>query len=541
MTASAVVVGWKADGDLDLRPSLDILFVRLTNPARDVQLDGLPLNVVPIVMRTDLVTVQLLNGNKVSITRQQVPVLLNFAITDYGAQGQNRPRNAVDLRNCANYKAFYVALSRSVTSAGLIILSDFSPNIDKIQGGIEGWARQEYRELEVLGEITKLKHEGRLPKSIEGHRRNVVIRQYQVWAGLNNAPKNIHKAITWSAKSPMKQLLPVIDSAWEILVDDRKATGSEKVSKKKAFIERVYVPALGSTSIVRKRTIDDDGASHPSKRAKPGADSMPVLPVGFKQDDENFSCAYDTMFNILHSIWNTQDSTWKKLFRKLNAPMRVLSDSLQRHKAGRVPLVAVRNQVQTVLNTADVTMFPRGASECYINNLALCLSSSKADLQRTTTTCVSCGFATQSEALATYFIDCNSAICRSTSECVIQHFKSMVPAGCLRCHANASRVLRYDETPDFLMLALSMQNANVSLHVSVKHIVSNRILHLRGVIYFADSHFTARVVTVDHNVLFYDGAQNNGTPTFDGKLMTIDQKDWTSRNGTVAVMAIYSK
>ncbi|KZP22501.1 hypothetical protein FIBSPDRAFT_738893, partial [Athelia psychrophila] len=262
------------------------------------------------------VTVELLNGNKVNINRQQVPVLLHFAITDYGAKGQNLPRNAVDLRNCSNYRAFYVALSRSVTSAGLIILSDFTPNIDKIQGGIEGWVRQEYRELEVLNEITKLRHEGHLPEAINGHRRNVLIRQYQSWNGLKSAPKHIHKAIIWSEESPMKMLLPVVDAPWEILADNKKSAGAEKVSTKKAFIERVYVPALGSTSLIRKRNADDDGEPGPSKKAK--VDDVATIPAGFKQDDDNFSCAYDAMFVILLRIWYGNDTTWKRLFRKLN-------------------------------------------------------------------------------------------------------------------------------------------------------------------------------------------------------------------------------
>ncbi|KZP05531.1 hypothetical protein FIBSPDRAFT_700891, partial [Athelia psychrophila] len=124
-SANTVVVGWSADGDLANRPTLNTLFVELVNPTRNVQLEGLPLNVVPLVKRSDPVEVVLLNGNHLCITRKQVPVLLNFAVTDYRSQGQNRDRNPVDLQNCATYRGFYVALSRSTMSDGLIILSDF--------------------------------------------------------------------------------------------------------------------------------------------------------------------------------------------------------------------------------------------------------------------------------------------------------------------------------------------------------------------------------------------------------------------------------
>ncbi|KZP03127.1 hypothetical protein FIBSPDRAFT_915371 [Athelia psychrophila] len=155
-SANTVVVGWSADGDLANRPTLNTLFVEL--------LEGLPLNVVPLVKRSDPVEVVLLNGNHLCITRKQVPVL---------SQGQNRDRNPVDLQNCATYRGFYVALSRSTMSDGLIILSDFQKT----------HIRYKAAELEILSEITRLRHEGQLPDHINGHHRNTLIRQYQLWKG----------------------------------------------------------------------------------------------------------------------------------------------------------------------------------------------------------------------------------------------------------------------------------------------------------------------------------------------------------------------
>lgn len=116
------------------RPSLDVLFVELVNPARGVQLEGLPLNIVPLVKRTSNIDVVLKSGNKICLVRGrlQIPALLNFTLTDYGAQGQTRKKNPVDLRNCGSSRGFYVALSRSATSDGLIIVSDFSENTHMI-------------------------------------------------------------------------------------------------------------------------------------------------------------------------------------------------------------------------------------------------------------------------------------------------------------------------------------------------------------------------------------------------------------------------
>ncbi|KAI4294047.1 hypothetical protein K525DRAFT_152912, partial [Schizophyllum commune Loenen D] len=67
----------------------------------------------------------------------------------------------------------YVALSRGRTSAGTLILRGYNPT--KIQGGCSGALRQEFRELELLNEITKLQYEGKLPAEVTGHRRKDLI------------------------------------------------------------------------------------------------------------------------------------------------------------------------------------------------------------------------------------------------------------------------------------------------------------------------------------------------------------------------------
>jgi hypothetical protein len=57
-------------------------------------------------------------------------------------------------------------LSRSATAAGTIILQGFDTK--KITGKASGALRQEFRDLELLDEITKLHYHSKLPKSIVG-------------------------------------------------------------------------------------------------------------------------------------------------------------------------------------------------------------------------------------------------------------------------------------------------------------------------------------------------------------------------------------
>jgi len=79
--------------------ALDVLFVRLTNPPTTVQLEGLPENVV-LSQTVISIKCDMPNDNVMRISREQVPVLANFGMTDFASQGRTRPFNVVDLNNC---------------------------------------------------------------------------------------------------------------------------------------------------------------------------------------------------------------------------------------------------------------------------------------------------------------------------------------------------------------------------------------------------------------------------------------------------------
>ena len=72
------------------------------------------------------------NGNVMNIAREQIPLLPNFAMTDYGSQGRSQPVNIVDLRECRNHQSIYTCLSRGTNSEGTVVLSMCDTN--KITG-----------------------------------------------------------------------------------------------------------------------------------------------------------------------------------------------------------------------------------------------------------------------------------------------------------------------------------------------------------------------------------------------------------------------
>ena len=130
------VAGWQSEPGPDGQPVLDVLFVKLTSPPEEVQIPGLPPNVVPIPRARATTVVTLKNDKTISISREQVKVLPCFSMTDYASQGKTRLNNVVDLQNCSTHQSYYVCLSRRASAAGTAILGGF--HAKKITGGASG-------------------------------------------------------------------------------------------------------------------------------------------------------------------------------------------------------------------------------------------------------------------------------------------------------------------------------------------------------------------------------------------------------------------
>ncbi|KAJ7088937.1 hypothetical protein C8R44DRAFT_564465, partial [Mycena epipterygia] len=174
-----IVVGWQeATGNYGQK-ILDTLFVELVKPPQTVQIAGLPANVVALTKGTRKIYCSMLDDQMTHISRDQIVVLPNFAMTDYASQGKSRDFNVVDLNNCRTHYSYYTALSRSTSSDGTVILQGISPA--KITNGIPGWLRQEFRELELLSEVTELRFSNQLPDSVGGINRREVLRAYLQW------------------------------------------------------------------------------------------------------------------------------------------------------------------------------------------------------------------------------------------------------------------------------------------------------------------------------------------------------------------------
>ncbi|KAK0421550.1 hypothetical protein EV421DRAFT_1689000, partial [Armillaria borealis] len=68
----------------------------------------------------------------------------------------------------------------------------------KIQGGCSGYLRQEFRELELLDDITTQQYHGVLPITVTGDTHYMLIESFRHHVGNEYVPPGLDRALRWS-------------------------------------------------------------------------------------------------------------------------------------------------------------------------------------------------------------------------------------------------------------------------------------------------------------------------------------------------------
>src|SRR5882762_1573962 len=241
-----------------------------------------------------------------------------------------------------SHQSYYTCLSRCASAKGTLIIQSLQPSM--ITGGCSGWLRQEFRDLEILDEITRLAFHSQLVPEINGHCRNTLISQFRKWKGLNFKPENLHPTIKWSVQHPNSLETDEQDIAWHIV--NRKENSNSKLNNSIIKASNSFTAAKGTvpllhnivTSTSTKHKTDDqnelyaikrlktfhissidaikrkneNGSDRPNKKQKLTNFDEDDTPPGTQWDGNNYSCAYDALFAILLNIWKKKPKKWKK-------------------------------------------------------------------------------------------------------------------------------------------------------------------------------------------------------------------------------------
>ena len=526
------VAGWKSKKGPHGKHVLETLFVKLDKPPKNVQIPGLPQNVVPIVMATKTVECIFPNDLKESISRQQVWMLPNFAMTDYAAQGKTRPHNVVHLNSCRSHLSYYTCLSRSATAAGTVIIQGFDPS--KITRGCSGYIRQEFREHEILDDITRLRYEGQLLAEIQGNTRNSLIRSYQEYKGESYVPEKTDELLRWSANDPMELLKPVTDSPWQVL-------GKKEIIEKPVTS---FVPAKGSVPVAAKRSCLDDGdITMPIQKKRKTAATIsptPSSPIGIQWDAVNHSCAYDALFGILYNIWLSNPDKWLNEYSFINedliGTLGFFFENMQ-----DVSLETIRDAIRDILHEQNPENFPMGANNASVGELAFKMLSTEAMLSESQVVCPKCDYAeTAKDSNLGYIHHAKKPIPSSTSKW-LTGLQKTTKKKCPDCGTSLIKHKYYTEIPKLMAFEYPNCKITTSPKITFKSNGHTTTLHLRGIVYHGDNHFTSRIISPGGDIWFHDGITTKSSCESDGHFNTTSDKQLKNCKGKSLVLAVYAE
>jgi hypothetical protein len=545
----AVVVGWDAyDGPYG-HQVLETLFIQLILPPKNVQLADLPMNVVPLTKTTNSIQCRTQSDQSLQIKRQQVPILLNFAMTDYASQGKTRATNVVDLGYSRDHLSYYTALSRSSSAAGTALIQNFSE--DKITRGISGWLRQEFRELNVLDEITRLRYENDLPDNIVGPLRNPMIRAYYLWIKGAKDDHNWHSAIQY--KGWENKIKPVeSDATWDTKMFDalRKVDGKNGILLKRGPSDidelKKQSPA---TNIPRMEATQDDSALR-----------------GLIWDSESYSCAYDSLFTVLYNIWTDAPQLWSDRFKTLTESLAMLSEGFDLVQNKTITMESVRDTVRSHLNLVDSTQYPTGAVYTCLATLTDNILTNRENRVSGTTylRCPACGYVGETLLrISECFHLKDTGPFQDgryergyISDCLGWHLSDEQKKSqftCTRCshlttEMGTQMVLDISMTrlPYIMCILLNKHGFMINETLSYVTDMFDAIFKLRGVVYGDGNHFVARLITSDGHIWYHDGMTTGSGCVAEGQLDEVPDSEWlmTSSRGyscRKAILAVYTR
>lgn len=337
--AEATVYSWDYFTDHTGRKYLNTLFVSLKDPPRHVQVNGLPEDVIPVVRIRDRMPFTLLNDKLMFITREQVQVLPNFAMSDFTSQGRTRPYNPCHMTHCRSHQSIYTCLSRSSSLRGTLIIDGFDAN--KIIGGLTGDVRTEFQELDILDMITSLKYANKLPPQVRGTYRASLIKSW----------KSHGSSVSAACAENAHTIGPTAERA--VGLDENRLRRKRPLSHDASDVSNKR-PHIGRTD----DALNLFAPTHtPSRGLDDSTVSIVVIPWALRSDQANASCAYDAILCALWFISNTLGDARCQVLCRANPFLIRVFEAFHHVRTGSMSMEPIRYILRSMLTASYPASF----------------------------------------------------------------------------------------------------------------------------------------------------------------------------------------
>ncbi|KZW03465.1 hypothetical protein EXIGLDRAFT_587129, partial [Exidia glandulosa HHB12029] len=407
-------------------------------------------------------------------------VLPNFAMTDYASQGKTRDVNVVDLNNLRSHQAYYTALSRSAQAAATIILQGFDRR--KIQGGLSLDLKNEFRDLEILDDMTFRESSGTLPLSVVSPLRNVRIAEFLRTQDVSYVPPHMHTSLHWP-KSYISELIlrPSHTVYAATTAFQEQASKRKKGTKSEQPVKRRKGATIESTMNLS-------------------------IPSGLKWDNQNYSCAYDVVITSLYYLWLEERTCVTSYLQRANRISALLYDNIVQYSCAQLTFERCRDNIRVALHEINPSYFPYGQSYCALADVAeILLTPVTVPNWRVCYSCSLCRKTTQIEKVPVKVLYTVSELGIQDDLCKYLSTQSRIPRCCTEYSVADLQVL---EGPALLVCYIHRISINNLQNLQL--VVSSCSWRLCVCVYYGGAHFTMRYVDLQNRTWYYDGMQRNG-------------------------------
>ncbi|KAH7918712.1 hypothetical protein BV22DRAFT_1024146, partial [Leucogyrophana mollusca] len=262
---------------------------------------------------------------------------------------------------------------------------------------------------------------------------------------------------------------------------------------------------------------------------------------GLQWDGKDYSCSYDALFAILYNIWQEHPRHWSKTFNGLGVFAECLVEGFQNVYKDAITLEEVRDHVRNRLHAFSPDAFPFGQKGATMGELASVMlnPSSPRDVWLR---CGSCGSRVPVGGTMFNFAYVSVKEPTTTDNWLAHRFQTRSPPHCPECSSLLRGVWHSDSPPNLMALQIYGQPITISPVVKIMGKSRNSHLHLKGIVYHGQFHFTARLISSERLVYFHDGARSAGaTLTTKGHLNKFSDADLMECEGRQATLVVYAK
>jgi hypothetical protein len=277
-------------------------------------------------------------------------------------------------------------------------------------------------------------------------------------------------------------------------------------------------------------------------------------PIGLVWNAVNYSCAYDSWFTILRSVWASNQAYWTNSFALQSGVLSALAQGFSQHYAGNCTLENARDRVRSLLHGIDPETFRMGPS--FISLFELISHCIKVKfVGKTHLVCTHCPCSVddgsfQLNSLTVINRHESQQTSHSQGSPTISQIICALPAPtcnpCYRCTdiRLLNRSMRMESEFDLLVFELWNNTVIPDLTLALgTHNGARKLYTLRGLVYHGSNHFTSGIVDAQGQVWYHDGAASGSRCVMEGNLNAFSNIQWLwmahGRSLSYAVYAIH--